>query len=96
MKKTLDLQKPFPAAGMAAWIGLAFLAASLTTGCNPAGGTTPAPNDTATVIGEYTADLTHAPRVPAIREYVKPEKVIVNLEVVEKVMKLADGVTYTF
>lgn len=69
---------------------------SLITACNQAGGTKPAPNDTATVIGEYTADLTHAPFVPVARNYPKTEKVIVNIEVVEKVMKLSDGVTYTF
>lgn len=53
-------------------------------------------NDTAAVSGEYNAELTHAPFVPAARGYDHPEKAIVHLEVVEKVMQLADGVDYTF
>jgi len=50
----------------------------------------------AIVNGEYEAELTHAPNVPASREYNNPKKVIVKLEVVEKVMRLADGVEYNF
>jgi nitrite reductase (NO-forming) len=53
-------------------------------------------SDTAAAVGEYNAELTHAPNVPAYRDCRKPEKVIVHIEVIEKVMKLADGVTYTF
>ena len=67
------------------------------SGCNQAGATSvKAPNDTATVNGYYTAELTRAPFVPAARDLDEPKKVIVNLEVVEKVMKLADGVDYTY
>ena len=65
--------------------------------CNQAGATAArALNDTAAANGYYTAELTHAPFVPGAREYDEPKKVIVNLEVTEKVMKLADGVDYTF
>ena len=56
----------------------------------------PAATDSAAAVGEYSAELTHAPAVPKPREFVVPEKVIVKIEVVEKVMQLADGVTYTF
>jgi nitrite reductase (NO-forming) len=47
--------------------------------------------------GEYTATLTAAPEVPpGTARYKKPQKVIVNMEVVEKTMQLAHGVDYTF
>lgn len=48
------------------------------------------------VIGEYDAELTDAPKVPTARHYGHPEKVKINLEVIEKEMRLADGVSYTF
>ncbi len=48
------------------------------------------------IIGEYVADLTFAPNVPSHANYDHPEKVVVKLEVIEKVMRLADGVDYTF
>jgi nitrite reductase (NO-forming) len=47
--------------------------------------------------GEYTATLTSAPEVPPSKPWLKrPEKVIVNIEVIEKTMKLANGVDYTY
>lgn len=48
------------------------------------------------VVGQYEAQLTDAPKVPASGSWKYPEKVIVRLEVVEKVMRLADGVEYNF
>lgn len=48
------------------------------------------------VVGQYEAELTDAPIVPKSAGYDAPEKVIVKLEVVEKVMRLADGVEYNF
>ena len=48
------------------------------------------------VTGQYEAQLTDAPYVPAPASYDQPEKVIVNLEVKEQVMRLADGVEYNF
>lgn len=48
------------------------------------------------VTGHYEAQLTDAPYVPAPASYDQPEKVIVNLEVKEQVMRLADGVEYNF
>lgn len=66
------------------------------TACNNSGTPETVPNDTAAVIGEYPAELTFAPKVPVARDYSDPEKVIVHIEVVEKEMKLADGVSYTF
>jgi nitrite reductase (NO-forming) len=52
--------------------------------------------DTTAVTGEYSPVLTFAPNVPEARSSATPKKVIVEIEVVEKVMKLADGVDYTF
>lgn len=48
------------------------------------------------VVGEYELFLTDAPHVPKARDYDDPKKVVVHLEVVEKVMELADGVEYNF
>jgi nitrite reductase (NO-forming) len=48
------------------------------------------------VNGQYEATLTFAPEVPKSPGYSSPKKVIVKLEVVEKVMRLADGVEYNF
>lgn len=97
MKKML-LQSPLLITATAVvTVALFLLTVCCLPACNQAGGAKlPPPNDTASLIGEYTADLTHAPSVPVARTYGKPEKVIVNLEVVEKVMTLSDGVTYTF
>lgn len=52
--------------------------------------------DTAALTGEYTPVLNFAPNVTPSRDDLSPKKVIVEIEVVEKVMKLADGVNYTF
>ncbi len=48
------------------------------------------------VKGEEVAILTDPPMVPPPIDRNHPTKVIVKLEVVEKVMKMADGVDYTF
>lgn len=48
------------------------------------------------VIGQYEAELTDAPKVPTSGNWEYPEKVIVKLEVLEQVMRLADGVEYNF
>lgn len=45
---------------------------------------------------DETAVLTAPPQVPPAITRKKPEKLIVNLEVVEKKMPIADGVDYTF
>lgn len=42
------------------------------------------------------AVLTSPPEVPPVIERSSPAKVVVELEVIEKVMKMADGVEYTF
>lgn len=69
---------------------------SFTMACNQTDPSKQIPNDTAAVIGEHPAELAHAPKVPIGWEINANEKVIVRLEVVEKEMKLADGVNYTF
>lgn len=48
------------------------------------------------VTGQYEAVLTDAPYVPKSPGHKTPQKVIVRLEVVEQVMRLADGVDYNF
>ncbi len=50
----------------------------------------------ADVKGEEIAELTSPPHVPKAIQRDHPSKVIVKLEVVEKVMKMTDGVDYTF
>lgn len=51
--------------------------------------------DTVTT-GEVVAELTDAPLVPQPLTYTSPKRVKVELEVVEKVMKLADSTEYLF
>lgn len=46
--------------------------------------------------GTVTAELTDAPLVPKALTYTSPKKVMVELEVIEKVMKIADSTEYTF
>jgi nitrite reductase (NO-forming) len=52
--------------------------------------------DTPAIRGEVVAELTAAPGVPAPITRTYATKVIVDLEVIEKTMRLADGVDYTF
>jgi nitrite reductase (NO-forming) len=47
------------------------------------------------IVGEEVAVLTEAPNVPAAITRKHATKVIVNLDVIEKPMRLADGVEYT-
>jgi nitrite reductase (NO-forming) len=57
----------------------------------------PAPRVLHEVIGQREAELTTAPLVPPAPEQTPHNtKVIVHLEVLESVMRLADGVEYTF
>lgn len=53
-------------------------------------------NDTEKLVGEEVAVLTDAPNVPPPITRKHPTKVIVKLEVLEKRMRMADGVEYTF
>lgn len=48
------------------------------------------------VKGQEIATLTDPPLIPPPTGRNHPTKVIVKLEVIEKVMKMADGVDYTF
>ncbi|MDF3079138.1 MAG: major anaerobically induced transrane protein [Sphingobacteriaceae bacterium] len=52
--------------------------------------------DDGKMTGQYEAELTDAPLVPASPGYDYPKKVVVRLEVLEHVMRLADGVEYNF
>lgn len=54
------------------------------------------PLDPNYIFGEYEAKLTDAPNVPQATTYEHRMKVTVHLEVIEKVMRLADGVDYNF
>ncbi|WP_073064920.1 copper-containing nitrite reductase [Fodinibius roseus] len=51
--------------------------------------------ETAEIVGEETAELTLPPDVPPPIERDHATKLIANMEVIEKEMRLADGVTYT-
>lgn len=51
--------------------------------------------DTA-LTGTVTAELTDAPLVPKPLTYTSPKRVMVELEVIEKVMKISDSTDYTF
>lgn len=51
--------------------------------------------DTVTT-GTVTAELTDVPMVPKQLEYTSPKKVMVELEVIEKVMKIDEKTDYTF
>jgi nitrite reductase (NO-forming) len=75
----------------AGWIVAATMMAFV-TGCAPAGDSAA----TADVQGEEVAVLTDAPNVPPPITRRTATKVIVNLEVLEVVKPLADGVDYTF
>ena len=46
------------------------------------------------IIGQEVADVTQAPNVPAPITRTHATKVIVNIDVIEKTMRLADSVTY--
>jgi len=49
------------------------------------------------ITGTYTAKLGAPPYAPpSITQYTSPQKVVVNIEVIEKEMELANGVKYTF
>ena len=97
MKRNIDPQSTVLSSTWAILSGLFLLLIYIVlAGCNQASGARTKPSDTAAVIGEMNAELTHAPFVPNSRGAFQPEKVIVKIEVVEKVMKLADGVDYTF
>ena len=50
----------------------------------------------APLTGTVTAELTDAPLVPKPLTYNTPKKVMVELEVIEKVMKISDDTEYTF
>ena len=70
-----------------------FVTIAVLNSCSPK----PKPKqDDTNIIGEYNAILTDAPNVPKSDPYKAPEKVVVKLEVIEKVMRLADGVEYNF
>jgi nitrite reductase (NO-forming) len=70
----------------------AMLAVAIGLGCNRA--SAPAASDA--VQGKEVAVLTDAPNVPPPITRNHPTKVVVNLEVLEVVKALADGVEYTF
>ncbi|MEO9020907.1 MAG: multicopper oxidase domain-containing protein, partial [Ginsengibacter sp.] len=46
--------------------------------------------------GTVNAEITDAPNVPKALTYTSPKKVMVELETIEKVMKIADSTEYTF
>jgi len=80
-------------------LALALFAVRRTTpsAANAAPFSSPIPVRTAGAVrGQEVAELTAPPRVPKPITRTYATRVIVNLEVVEKTMRLADGVDYTF
>ncbi len=55
-----------------------------------------APKKMEKIVGEEVAKLTSPPMVPPPITRKNATKVVVNLEIIEKEMRMADGVTYTF
>lgn len=55
-----------------------------------------APKTMEKIVGEEVAQLTSPPMVPPPITRKNATKVVVNLEIIEKEMRMADGVTYTF
>lgn len=65
--------------------------------CKTNSGNSDTENQLDTVLtGTVTAELTDAPAVPKPLTYTSPQKVMVKLEVIEKVMKISDSTEYTF
>ncbi|MBP6022233.1 copper-containing nitrite reductase [Ferruginibacter sp.] len=70
---------------------------SIVLSCNNNPGNADVENKLDTVLtGNVTAELTDAPAVPKQLNYTSPKKVIVQLDVIEKVMKISDSTEYTF
>lgn len=68
-----------------------FVTVIITAGCTQNGNFNP---ETAEIIGEEIAELTLPPNVPTPIDRDHATKLIVNMEVVEEEMRLADGVSY--
>ena len=65
--------------------------------CKTNSGTSTTENKIDTVLtGDVTAELTDAPAVPKPLTYTSPKRVKVEIETIEKVMKIADSTEYTF
>lgn len=70
---------------------------SIVLSCNNNSGNSAVENNLDTVLtGTVTAELTDAPAVPKPLNYTSPKKVTVQLDVIEKVMKISDSTEYTF
>ncbi len=78
--------------------GIGLLLFSLTIfSCKTNSGNSTADNKVDTVLtGDVTAELTDAPAVPKPLTYTSPKRVKVELETIEKVMKISDSTEYTF
>ena len=76
------------------FILILFVFDALVISCNNSAGHTSAVNEK--VSGEEIAELSLAPMVPPPITRTHPTRVIVNLNVVEKIMKLADSTDYMF
>ena len=71
--------------------------ASMQTACkNNTASSSGTSNIDTVVTGEVVAELTDAPLVPKPLTYTSPKRVKIELEVIEKVMKIADSTDYTF
>lgn len=78
------------------FILLIFIAGALATGCKTKDNTQETSAINEKVSGQEMAELSLAPMVPPPITRTHPTKVIVNLTVLERVMKLADSTDYMF
>ena len=78
------------------FIVLVFMAGTLAAGCKTQGNTKETSAIDEKVTGEELAELSLAPMVPRPITRTHATKVIVNLNVLERVMKLADSTDYMF
>lgn len=90
MKKTIDFKQVLKCISIMCFMSTILVGCTGETEDNKA-----SENDTL-ITGQYEASLSFAPEVPASPPYKNRMKVIVKLEVIEKVMRMADGVDYTY
>jgi nitrite reductase (NO-forming) len=78
-------------------LGLLFILMLTMFSCKTNSGNSTTENKIDTVLtGDITAELTDAPAVPKPLTYTSPKRVKVEIETIEKVMKISDSTEYTF
>lgn len=92
-----SLKKSVIKKGYLLQLGLLFVLTLLMFSCKTNSGNSTTENKIDTVLtGDITAELTDAPAVPKPLTYTSPKRVKVEIETIEKVMKISDSTEYTF